>query len=158
MATIATPIKILGNTKKHWTNEEKAKRSAAEDGLRRDNVQLRMPAYLKTDKDAVSYWKKTIREAAELELYDNTDTDTLAAYCKIMSRIKYLNKQFDLVIGSGRALFEDDMPLIREIRQQETLQKQYAIALGLTPESRARLARKRSTEVKDDADDLYGEA
>lgn len=156
MAAIATPIKVLGNISKHLTNEEKAKRAQAEEGLHRDNVQLRMPTYLKTDKDAVSFWRKTIKEAVELELYDNTDADTLATYCKIMSRIRYLNKQLDKIATPGHVINEYDIPLIREIRQQETLQKQYAVVLGLTPESRARLARKRSTEVKDDADDLYG--
>ncbi len=150
-------IKILDNMTSHLTNEEKSKRSAAEDSLRRSDTNLQMPEYLQTDKNAVVFWDKTIREASEIVLYDTTDIDTLATYCKLMSRILYLNKQFDSIVASGRMLDEDDMPLLRELRQQESLQKQYAVALGLTPESRARLARKRSIpEAKDPYDDLYG--
>lgn len=144
------PVKILGNTTRHWTNAEKARRAAAENGLRRNNARLKMPAYLKADKDAVLFWRKTLKESAELELYDNTDADTLATYCQLMSRI--------IALRADLASDPRDLDLAKEIRQQEGLQKQYAAALGLTPESRARLARKRAVEEKDEADDLYGEA
>jgi P27 family predicted phage terminase small subunit len=150
VVTVATPVKILGNTTKHWTNAEKQQRAAAEDGLRRENIKIRMPGYLKADKTAVYFWKKTIKEAADIELYDNTDADTLATYCQLMSRIIELREQ--------AAKNKYDLDLAKELRQQEALQKQYASALGLTPESRARLARKRTAAIKDDADDLYGEA
>lgn len=147
---MATPVKVLENTTKHWTNAEKQQRTSAENGLRREKINIRMPAYLKSDKDAVYFWKKTIKEAAGIELYDNTDADTLATYCQLMSRIKYLRQRYETAKG--------DLDLAKELRQQETLQKQYASALGLTPESRVRLARKRTAAIKDDADDLYGEA
>lgn len=148
-------LKILGNTTKHWTNEEKEARAAAEDSLRRPETLLQIPDYVASDEVAMRFWIETLDMAEEIELYDNMDRNILGTYCLLMSRLLDLRAAYKV----NRDLNIIDGKNVEMLRKTETLQLQYANRLGLTPESRARLARKRSIpEAKDPYDDLYGEA
>lgn len=148
--------KVLGNIMGHITAEQRQGREESEARFRRDEVLLSLPAYMNDDADAIAVWVQTCEDAEAFGIFDNLDRDTLGSYCMITSRILALRRVYKQAIEDG----DDDMlGLARELRQQETLQLSYANKLGLTPESRARLAlRMAGPPEKDAADALYGDA
>lgn len=130
---MATNIVSIKNSKKHYTNDEKAARIAAENALKRGAVKMKVPSRVKAMPEALRYWKNTLKKFSGIELFDDLDTDMLASYC-IQAAIRD-----KLYADYERAPFDDTMKLIQG---QERLILQYASKLGLTAESRARLAKK----------------
>ncbi len=144
--------KIIENITQHWSRDQIAARKAAEAELSRDDVKLIMPDYIAADEVAMKYWNSTLEMVQDIDLLDDLDTDTLGTYCILMSRITDLRA----VYTKNRELNIFDNKNIETLRKAEAQQLQYAGKLGLTAESRARLAKKRSTPEKNPSDDLYG--
>lgn len=178
-----TPPKRLENSTKHWTNAEKERREAAEKGLTRDRVRLIMPRRVKDDQVACAYWKATLQRMKGLELLDNVDSELLAGYCIACAQVeemraeyremrsmttetikKTLNKVMegyymddDYPARVIRACVADELAMLKTIQGQERLVIGYAKELGLTPNSRQRLAKRKAEEMPlDEADELYG--
>ncbi|NSW92835.1 MAG: P27 family phage terminase small subunit [Firmicutes bacterium] len=125
---------------KHWTKDEvKAREAAAQSMQRKTPVKPKPPKWLKEDKEAYALWKRIIKDAKDLDLIDNLDAMALATYCKLES-------------AKAKALLDDN------IKRFESLSKTsltYAKALGVTPEARARLAKKRAEHKADPNADLF---
>ena len=138
----------------HITQAERERREKAEESLRRGNVTLVMPDYL--DEAGAEVWNRLVGDAAELGLYDNLDTDTVGSYCSVTSRIISLRQKYRSAV-TGHRKTADVLDISKELRLLEALQLSYAARLGLTPESRARLASKPPAEEDDVNDnDIYG--
>lgn len=150
---MAKPVKTLANMTKNLTNAEKAARRKAEQALTRSAVNLVKPKSLVKDKKANYHWNRLMKEFGGIEILDNLDSDTLARYCKVLSRIEMLEDELDEIIDRE----ERDKQLIR-IESAERTQMTYATKLGLTPESRARLAKNNAKAIIEDDpnDDIYG--
>lgn len=147
--------KVLGNISGHMTNAEKEERERQENLFSRENVLLQLPDYLDGDKNAQKIWCQVTDNAEDFKLFDNLDADTLGSYCCITSRIITLRAKYTSAV-KGHRKNADIMDISKELRLLEALQLNYANKLGLTPESRARLAMK-ITEPEEDSDaDLYG--
>jgi phage terminase small subunit len=145
---MAEPLKALDNQKGHRTKAEKAARKRSESALSRDKVALYAPARVKSDIVAARYWRDTIRRMRGISLLDNLDTDMLASYC-LQCSIR------DVLSLSFRRLPLDET--LKSLQSQERLILSYANKLGLTPESRMRLAKKASEERPVDPDaDMFG--
>lgn len=127
----------LENSRKHLTNAEKEARAAAEKAVSRQTIRLTPPKYLKEDEDAFDYWKKTVKRMRGISLLDDVDTEMLAIYCQLLSRR-------DLLVTRFAEVRSDEN--LKNLQAQERIIVQYADKLGLTPNGRARLAKKRAEE------------
>lgn len=142
---MAEPIKNLENTTRHWTKTELDARKKAEGLVCRENIKLHRPSYIKDDKSACKFWRETVQKIKDVNLLDYADEDTLATYCCKLARVVKM-----------RSESTPDIDTQKQILAEETALLQYATKLGLTPESRARLARKRAAAEVDPDTDLYG--
>ena len=89
MPTPAQSAKVMlfnrGNkTGKHYTKTEIEKRQNAEEKIKRAEVVLKTPAFLKEKScaAALKIWKEIIKEGKEIELFDNVDARILANFCR----------------------------------------------------------------------------
>ena len=141
---MATPVKALEAQAKHLTKEEIEAREEAEAAyLPQRPAKLKMPAAVKTDKAAAVYWRSILKRMEGTGILDDLDAEILGIYCLCLSR-------------------RDQLDPVEDIKALLTLEKQilaYADKLGLTPESRIRLARKHAAKVADptQVDDLFGD-
>lgn len=117
---------------KHWTKKQVNGRQTAADKLKRKGqVKLTAPEWLKDDLDAFRIWTQILRDSEGIELLDNLDANTLATYCKLEAQ---------------KMKAVSDVALFDKLAKTALL---YAKALGLTPEARARLAKKMADEEPD---------
>lgn len=130
-------VVALENSRKHRTKAEKEARAIAEKAVSRQTVRLNPPKYLKDDEVALDYWKKTVKRMRGISLLDDVDTEMLAIYCQLLSRRDYLVSRFAEVPNDDN---------LKNLQAQERIIVQYAEKLGLTPNGRARLAKKRAEE------------
>lgn len=125
---------------KHWTKREVAKRqAAAQKTQRKGPIKLTAPEWLKSDLTAYRIWRQVVKDAQEIELLDNLDANTLATYCKLEA-------------AKEQAATEGDVKQFDKLAKTALL---YAKSLGLTPEARARLAKRRAEEEPDPNADLF---
>lgn len=139
----------------HLSEEELEERSRKEAAFRREDVELRLPESLSNDIIGQQIWNQTLNDAENFGLFDNLDSETLGSYCSVMSRITSLRKKY-LSALNGHRKNSDVLDISRELRLLEALQLNFAGKLGLTPESRVRLAQKIVPPEEDPDDDLYG--
>lgn len=133
-------VKADENIQKHRTRAEIAAREAAEAAyLPQRRAKLKMPAAVKEDKAAAVYWRSILKRMEGTAILDDLDTEILGIYCLGLARRDRLD----------------------EIKSLLALEKQllsYADKLGLTPEGRVRLARKKAAQDADAVpDDLFGD-
>lgn len=122
---------------KHWTKAQVEARQAAAEGMKREGaIRLRVPDWL--NKDARSVWHKVIGKAKRLDLYDMLDTDSLAMYCDAVVQYRELSEMGEKTV--------DD---IKAMQAWARIIMGMADKLGLTPQSRARLIKKKADEILD---------
>lgn len=148
--------KKVQNLKGHLSAEELEERERQESALRRETVEIRMPESLSNDLIGQQIWNQTLSDAENFGIFDNLDAETLGTYCSVMSRITSLRKKY-LSALNGHRKNADVLELSKELRLLEALQLNYAGKLGLTPESRLRLAQVLVPPEEDPDDDLYGD-
>jgi phage terminase small subunit len=180
---MATPVKDVGNTRKHLTNTERAAREAAQQQMERRFVRLVAPPAVIADTVAYKHWQDTIARMKGITLLDNVDIDMLSVYCLGLSRLAQLRADATDAKGKSehvlkrtlekflageysdedypakviRACITNEADVIKLIQAQERIVLAYAEKLGLTPAGRVRLAKKRAEEKPaTEADDLYG--
>ena len=126
---------------KHWTKAEIERRRQAAEGLKRKKAKPpKAPEYIKNDPEAFAIWKRIIRDTKDLDLLDSLDAETLATYCA-------------LEVSKQKALAAGDYKIFEGLAKTAL---QYAKSLGLTPEARARLAKKRADAAEADPNaDLF---
>lgn len=126
---------------KHWTQDEvDRRRHAAEKTQRKKPSTLKPPAWIASDLQTMAVWQQVIKAAKGLEILDGLDANTLATYCK-------------LEVEKQRAIESEDIVTFDKLAKTALL---YAKNLGLTPEARARLAKRRAERDKGDPNaDLF---
>lgn len=129
---------------KHWTVEEvKARKEAAEKLKRKTKIKLTMPDRLGESEKVI--WDKTIKEMAGFDVLDNVDAEQLAIYCELVvkrNEALILLKERGMIVSTEFGIKEH--PCIKIEQSYSRLILQYAERLGLTPNGRARLAKKES--------------
>lgn len=147
--------KALSNIVGHLTNDEKERRENNEKKFRRDEVLMQVPEYLEDDEEGKRVWIQVLTDAEDFGIFDNLDCETLGTYCSITSRIIYLRRKY---LGAIRGHRKNDeiLEYSKEMRMLEAQQLSFAGKLGLTPESRARLAQRVVPEEEDVGGGLYG--
>lgn len=148
--------KSVANLEGHWTKEELERREKAESKfLREDGALLQVPEYLEDDDVGKRTWIRVLKDADNFGIFDNLDLDTLGTYCSITSRIVYLRNKY-LAAIRGHRKNEEILEYSKELRMLEAQQLNFAGKMGLTPESRVRLAQKMVVEEEDIGGGLYG--
>ena len=155
-----TPVKTVANMNKHMTKAEREAREGLEDKAL-PTRKLKRPKLISQDKAAAKHWNRILRDMDGLEILDTLDSDVLAIYCAKLARRDDLQSQY----LEARARYDEDpgnLILKSMIGLSDALQSveksllDYASRLGLTPESRARLARRQAEQEEDDPDgDLF---
>lgn len=155
-----TPAKALENMSKHLTKAEREARSSAEDMVL-PHRKIKRPARIGKDPDAKRYWTSVLKEMAGLNILDALDANTLAIYCEKCARRDELQEHYRELRArytedQANATFRIMIKLDAEIKGSEDAILTYASKLGLTPESRSRLARRQAEPEDEDPDsDLF---
>ena len=154
-----TPVKSLDNMTKHLTRAEIEARSGQEAVL--PSRTPKKPKLIIQDKAAGKHWSRILKAMEGLEIIDILDTDTLAIYCAKLARRDTLQAAY----LKWRSLYDDDpenatlkimIGLSSELQSIERDLLTYASKLGLTPESRVRLAKRLAEQEEYDPDaDLF---
>lgn len=157
---VPTPIRTLDNMSKHLTKAEIAEREAAE-AQQMPARKLKKPKLITQDKAALKHWNRIVRDMQGLDILDVLDTDALAIYCAKLARRDDLQAQY----LAWRDRYDEDpvnatlkvmIGLSDSLQSVEREVLSYANKLGLTPESRARLAKRLAEQDEDDPDgDLF---
>lgn len=126
---------------KHWTKAEVERRRMAAQGLQRKKAKPpKAPSWVKNDLQVYALWQQVIKNAKDLDLFDSLDANALATYCV-------------LEVEKARAADAGDMKTFERLARTSL---QYAKTLGLTPEARARIAKKRAdADLGDPNADLF---
>lgn len=155
-----TPVKSLDNMSKHLTKSEREARENQE-GSAMPSRKPKKPKLIIQDKAAAKHWARILADMEGMEIIDVLDTDALAIYCAKLSRRDDLQAQY----LKWRALYASEpdngtlkimISLSGELQSIERELLSYASKLGLTPESRARLAKRLAEQEEFDPDaDLF---
>ena len=151
---MATAVSSVENMTKHLTPAERSARLKAEASMFRATVKLTKPKMVSGNKAANKYWNDTVKRMKGISLLDDLDSDMLAQYCIMSARRDDLNAMAENAYQSG--LFDVYTDYIKLLQAQERIILQYAGKLGLTAESRARLAKK-AAEQRQTTDDPEAE-
>lgn len=129
-----------------------------------------MPANVKRSENLEKHLTKEelqARQAAEAEILDDLDGEMLAVYCSALSRRDSLNTLCRALVaemeGAGTTSERLEVTnkldgLMSKLQAHEKTLLSFADKLGMTPEARVRLARKRAERVEQAPDDdLYGD-
>lgn len=165
---LPTPVKSVKNMSKHLTSAERETRedleartgaaAGAGDGKR---CKLTKPRMLKGDKAAAAHWTRILKVMKGLEILDALDADILGIYCAKLARRdelqeEYLSRRADYAASHDLEDLKAIVDIEDAMRPIERELLNYAGKLGLTPESRARLARRLAEQEDDDPDaDLF---
>ena len=154
---LPTPVKTLDNMSKHLTRAEQEARSAQE-GVTLPSRRPKKPKLITQDKAAAKHWTRILKDMEGLEILDVLDTDALAIYCAKLARrddlqAKYLQVREQYNDSPENATLRNMINLSAELQSVERDLLAYAGKLGLTPESRARLARRLAEQEAGDPDD-----
>ena len=155
-----TPVKNLDNMSKHLTKDELEARAAAQ-ALGLPCRKPKKPKLITQDKSASRHWARILKDMQDLDILDVLDTDALAIYCAKLSRRDRLQEEY-LGLLARREDELDFNDVRTAIKLSEALQSaereilSYATRLGLTPESRVRLAKHLADQEDADPDeDLF---
>ncbi len=155
-----TPVKSLDNMSKHLTKSEREARENQE-GSSMPSRTPKKPRLLVKDVAAGKHWSRILAAMEGMEIIDILDTDVLAIYCAKLARRDDLQAQYLRVRGLYDT--DPDIPTLKlmvslsgELQSIERELLAYASKLGLTPESRARLAKRLAEQEEYDPDaDLF---
>lgn len=172
---MAARAKILDNMEKHLTEQEIAAREEAEAALRGSDAILRRRdrhgSYLcpsSLGREARVVWRDVLKRTEDVELLEDPDIHVLEIYCSMVARIGTLRREINKLedhLDDAEVTGKDWVNALKALDNLQgtvlTLEKtvlSYADKLGLTPSSRAHLARKRAdAAIDDDPDgDLFG--
>lgn len=161
---MARPKKPLEFQAKHLTQEEKTKKELEEQEIRNLNKsQLGKPPTWLRDSQAKKEWKRLNKELEEISVICNLDYNNLGAYCNAYSfyvqTFKKLEKQpliTEFTNKAGATNFVEN-PLINiQIKYSQEMKK-YATLLGLTIDSRLKIASIKNQNNQNDLVDEFGE-
>ena len=155
-----TPAKSLDNMTKHLTKNEIAARTSAEADVL-PHRKIKKPSRISKDSGAKRYWASILKDMEGVSILDTLDANTLAIYCEKCARRDEMQAYYQKL----REQYAEDpdnatirlmIKLDSEIKGSEDAILTYASKLGLTPESRNRLAKRLAEQEDEDPDaDLF---
>ena len=154
-----TPTKRLENMDKHLTAAEIEARDQAERAAMPSRLPKR-PKSIGARSPERKVWDRVLRDMEGYNILDCLDTDALTIYCSQVCRWHALNEMARIRIDDRDDWTPADMKAFlnkdAEMQQLERSILAYASKLGLTPDGRARLARRLAEQEPEDPDgDLF---
>lgn len=146
-----TPTKTAANMTKHMTQAEREAREQAEENTLPSRVPKR-PRSIPAKSPEARIWNRILADMKGYDILDILDTDALEIYCRQLTRLKQLQELFEAALSAEEIGFKTVLSLSSEIKGLEAGILNYATKLGLTPDGRARLARKTAELPEDDPD------
>lgn len=131
-------IKTLENISKHLTRSERAARAAAEESVSR-GTRIRISCPKDLSPEARLVFEDTKRKLRPLQVLDPADTNALATYSDLVSKYWMMSRRVDDEEMSDLDFVKVSQAWLPKIRSYED-------SLGLTPLSRARLAKKKADQ------------
>jgi len=126
---------------KHWTLAEAEARQAAAESMKRERVVLRVPDWL--GEEARKVWASLRRRLAGMELLDNLDAEMLGIYCDAVVHYRDASKTLR---DPDHAVTDED---VKSAQAWARIISAYAEKLGLSPNARARLGKKKAEKTID---------
>lgn len=165
---MAANVKNMETMSKHLTNAERNARKAAEQELLPVRIKtMKAPKSLSGDRAALAYWRTILKRMDGMGILDELDTETLGTYCAAQARTDSLSALCRELITAMEntedlatrfEIMSSIDGVLGRLQAHEKTLLSYAGALGLTPDARARLARKRAAqEVEAVKNDLFGD-
>lgn len=154
-----TKTKTLDNMSKHLTSDEIAARQDAEEHVMPTRAITKRPRYIRAKSREQKIWDKVLAGMKGYDILDLLDADTLGLYCSKLARWEEIEHAYSQLRERYR---EDgyqgkDLKLLAslssELQSLEAGILTYATKLGLTPDGRARLARRLADQQAPGADD-----
>lgn len=147
----------------HLTCKQQSEKEMQEKIIETGMEQLEKPPKWLRDKEAKREWKRLVEQFKNLAIISNLDLNNLGAYCNAYSSyieatrelkgqpltIEYTNK------GGATNIIEN--PLIKIQLKYSDEMKKYSSLLGLTIDSRLKMASIKLTETKKDIVDEFGD-
>lgn len=155
-----TPVKAVDNMSKHLTKAEREAREAQQASVL-PSRKLTKPALIAKDKAALKHWTRILKDMRGLDIVDSLDTDALAIYCAKLARRDdlqeiYLATRALYAVEPSTSTLSEMIKLSADLQAVERELLAYASKLGLTPESRVRLAKRLAEQEEADPDaDLF---
>lgn len=157
------PRKILNTQQGHLTKEQIAEKQLQEQIIQAGTDQLEKPPKWLRDNVAKKEWKRLVEQFKTLSVISNLDLNNLGAYCNAYSSyleatkelkeqtltVSYTNK------GGATNLIEN--PLIKIQMKYSDEMRKYSSLLGLSIDSRLKLATIKLTETKKDIAEEFGD-
>ena len=162
-------VKRSENLEKHQTKAEIQARQAAEAAILPDRAgSPKPPRTLNKDPAAKRYWKSSLERMEGLAILDDLDGEMLAVYCAALARrdsrhtrCRTLMAEMEQTAAPGERLELVNKldTILSKLQAHEKILLSFADKLGMTPEARVRLARRRAAQaVQLDPDgDLFGD-
>ncbi|HDT6579186.1 TPA: phage terminase small subunit P27 family [Bacillus cereus] len=164
MGRKAKPIhlQILEGNKNRLTKQEIEQRVKAEQSIQPKTNRIKAPTWL--NAVAKKEFNRISKELMELDLITNVDINALAAYCDAYSDYvectKIIREEGLMVEYTNKAAETNKVPhpLLTKKKQLHEQMKSLAIEFGLTPSSRASLAKpKGDDKPKTNAEKRFGD-
>lgn len=160
---MARPRKIKDLQTKHLTQEEQINKELEEEFAKTARDQLeKAPTWLR-DNLAKKEWKRLVEQLKSLEVIGNLDVNNLGAYCNAYSSYveatKNLKKESMLIKYTNKsgATNQIEHPYIRiQLKYSDEMRK-YSALLGLSVDSRLKIASILNEKVKSDIDNEFGD-
>lgn len=160
---MARPKKMLNTQEGHLTKKQQEEKKLQEEIIKIGIEQLSKPPKWLRDNVAKKEWKRLVEQFKLLSIISNLDLNNLGAYCNAYSSyleatqelkgqpltIEYTNK------GGATNIIEN--PLIKIQLKYSDEMKRYSSLLGLTIDSRLKMATIKLTETKKDIVEDFGD-
>ncbi|MDT9337843.1 phage terminase small subunit P27 family [Clostridium perfringens] len=157
------PRKIPELQNKHLTQEEKINKELEEEFATVARDQLEKPPNWLIDNIARKEWTRLVEQLKALKVIGNLDLNNLGAYCNAYS--SYVNvtkkmKKEEMLIkftNKSGATNTVEHPLIKiQLKYSDEMRK-YSSLLGLSIDSRLKMASILNKKLEDDIEDDFGD-
>ena len=145
------------------TKEKQAEKQMEQELIKTNSEQLdKAPSWLR-DKYAKKEWKRLVDEYKSLSVICNLDYNNLGIYCNSFSNYievsKKLDKEDKVVKYTNKAGATNyiENPLIKIQKYYSSEIQKYSSLLGITVDSRLKIASIKSTEIKSDIVNEFGD-
>ncbi|GAB6150216.1 phage terminase small subunit P27 family [Clostridium novyi] len=160
---MARPKKLLAMQEGNLTCKQQEEKRLQEEAIQTGMEQLKTTPKWLRDKEAKKEWKRLVEQFKRLAIISNLDLNNLGAYCNSFSSYLEATKQLNgqpLTIeytNKGGATNIIENPLIKIQLKYSDEMKKYSSLLGLTIDSRLKMASIKLTETKKDIVDEFGD-
>ena len=133
------PRKLLSTKSdtSHLTKEQQEEKKVAEKIIKTGSEQLQLQPEWLRDETAKKEWDRLLNELMQVEIISNLDYNNLGAYCNAFSSFVEITKQM-----KGKKFTDkfETVPLVKLQTNYSDEMKKYANMLGLSIDSRLKMA------------------